>query len=86
MKLQAGMCFTRGAFFEPISVRKERVKRERQAARADAIERDNRRKRDARALGKKLDSIEASVTRDAQVAFAPDDPAFDQLKAKKYNW
>lgn len=82
------ICSTRGAFFEPLSVRTERMKQERREARAAAIQRENLRKRDARNLDKKQAAQDAAAGRDARGVFHADSdaPAFERLKGKKYNW
>lgn len=81
-------CTTRGQFFEPISVRKIKAKEARREARAAAIARDQQRKRDARALKKKQTTADEQVSHGARSAFKEDsdNPSFEKLKGKFYNW
>ena len=81
-------CTTRGTFFEPLSVRKERVKEERRQARAAAIARDLQHKREQRALARKERAAVEQLGRGARGAFHADSdaPQFEKLKGKHYNW
>lgn len=81
-------CTTRGQFFEPTSVRKIKAKEARREARAAAIARDQQRKRDERSLKKKQTTKEQQLSNGAARAFREDsdNPSFEKLKGKFYNW
>ena len=79
------MCSTRGAFFEPLSTRKDRVRLERAERRREAVMRYAQQQRE---LAKKGRQTRDADGRSARGAFHADsqNPTFDGLKGKKWNW
>lgn len=82
------LCSTRGAPFEPFSKRAARAKYERREAVAKAAERAERQKHDERALARAAKLGDRSLSTGARLAFIEDseNPRFEKLRGKKYNW
>jgi hypothetical protein len=81
-------CTTRGMSFLPLSQRKEQARIARREARAEAIQRENQRKRDARKLARSEREAQEALGRGARGAFDADSnaPQFEKFKGKHYNW
>lgn len=79
------MCSTRGAFFEPLSTRKERVKLEHAERRRDAVTRYAQQQRELRRKGQQTQDGDGRAARGAFHADS-EAPAFETLKTKKWNW